>query len=169
MPGYVIHIAIANEYIKKHERKEEYKEFINGVISPDLTDNKKDTHYGKSPAYTNLKEFLNNNNIDNSFERGCFLHLVTDYLFYNFYLEYYTKLEMYHDYDVLNKSLIEKYQVVLPNVIKDKVYYIEDDTKILTKELAMKIIDEVSSMNLDEIAKQVLQNNDKWNRYKNLV
>ena len=36
MPGYVIHLAVAEEYLKKHkERQEEYNEFINGVIFPD--------------------------------------------------------------------------------------------------------------------------------------
>ena len=54
MPGYVIHIAIAQEYLKKHLKKEEKEEFINGVIAPDLTKIKSETHYGKSPAYTNL-------------------------------------------------------------------------------------------------------------------
>lgn len=169
MPGYVIHIAVANEYIKKHKKKELYDEFIKGVISPDLTNDKIKTHYGKSPAYTNLKEFLNNNEITSSFNRGCFLHLVTDYLFYNYYLDYYSKKEMYHDYDVLNKGLIEKYNIILPTVVEDKVYYIDDSTKILTKELAIKVIDEISDMDLDEIAKQVMEDNNKWNQYKKLV
>lgn len=169
MPGYVIHIAIANEYIKKHRRIENINDFINGVIAPDLTDIKSKTHYGKSPAYTGLKGFLENNKIEDSFNRGCFLHLVTDYLFYNHYLDYFDKKDMYHDYDVLNKPLSEKYNVSLPDNIRDKVFYIEDATKILSYELATKIIDEISSMNLDEIAEEVINNNIKWNRYKKLV
>lgn len=116
-----------------------------------------------------MEEFLNNNEIVNSFDRGCFLHLVTDYLFYNYYLEYYSKQEMYHDYDVLNKRLIEKYKVVLPNIIKDKVYYIEGETKILKYDLAIKIIEEISGMDLDKIAKEVKEKRKEWNRYKKLV
>jgi len=139
MPGYVIHIAIANEYIKKHKKIEVYEEFIKGNISPDLTTDKSKTHYAKSPAYTNLKNFLDNNKIDNSFNRGKFLHLVTDYLFYNYYLDYYSKKEMYHDYDVLNKCLIERYKLILPEEIKDKVFFIEDKTNILTYELLLKL------------------------------
>lgn len=53
MPGYVIHIATAQEYLKKH-RKEYSIDFINGTIAPDLTNDKQKTHYGKSPAYTSL-------------------------------------------------------------------------------------------------------------------
>lgn len=169
MPGYVIHIAIANEYIKKHTKRENEKEFINGVIAPDLTDTKSKTHYGKSPAYTGLKGFLENNKIKDSFNRGCFLHLITDYLFYNHYLDYYNKQEMYHDYDVLNKPLSEKYNVSLPDNIKDKVFYINDKTKNLSYELATKIIDEISSMDIDEIANEVLSDNERWNKYKKLV
>ncbi len=169
MPGYVIHIAIANEYIKKHKKVEDIKEFINGVIAPDLTSEKSKTHYGKSPAYTGLKGFLENNKIEDSFNRGCFLHLITDYLFYNYYLDYYDKKDMYHDYDVLNKTLIDQYNVILPDNIKDKVFYINDKTKILSYELATKIIDEISSMDIDEIEKEVLNDNKRWNQYKRLV
>ena len=86
MPGYVVHIVIAQEYLKKHCDKEQKEEFINGVIAPDLEEVKSKTHYGKSPAYTNLLEFLKSNEIESSFKRGYFLHLVTDYLFYNYYL-----------------------------------------------------------------------------------
>ena len=60
---------------------------IQGTISPDLTKDKSKTHYGKSPAYTNLKEFITNNNIDTDYKLDIFLHLITDYLFYNKYLE----------------------------------------------------------------------------------
>lgn len=169
MPGYVIHIAIANEYIKKHKQIENVNDFISGVIAPDLTDVKSKTHYGKSPAYTGLKEFLKNNKIDDSFSRGCFLHLITDYLFYNYYLEYYDKKDMYHDYDVLNETLIEKYNVVLPDNIKDKVFFIQDETRILSLEFAIEIIDEISSMDIEKIANEVMNSNEKWNKYKKLV
>ena len=58
MPGFVMHIAIGQEYAKKHKNIENYDEFIRGNILPDLTKEKFKTHYGKSPAYTNLKKFL---------------------------------------------------------------------------------------------------------------
>ena len=57
MAGYVIHIAIAQEYLKKNKKKYN-KEFVKGAILPDLTSDKTKTHYGRSPAYTNLKKFL---------------------------------------------------------------------------------------------------------------
>ena len=166
MAGYVIHVAIGQEYIKKHKNhKEDYNEFINGVINPDLIKPKSESHYGKSPAYTNLKKFLENNKIDNSFNRGKFLHLVTDYLFYNVYfdefsVENFLKKQIYNDYDILNEQIINKYNVKIPDIVKDSVFF---------KELTYKNIDEVSNLDLDIIAKKVLENNTKWNTYKNII
>lgn len=46
MPGYVIHVAVAQEYLKKHKNvKEDYDEFINGTIYPDSVSDKSLTHY----------------------------------------------------------------------------------------------------------------------------
>ena len=37
MPGFVIHIAVAKEYINKHKNEiKDEKEFLNGVVAPDL-------------------------------------------------------------------------------------------------------------------------------------
>ena len=107
MPGYVVHIAIAQEYLKKHNMKYS-KDFIMGSVAPDFTNDKSKTHYGKSPAYTNLKNFLLKNNIDTDYKKGLFLHLVTDYLFYNKYITKVEKPQIYNDYDYTNKEIIEK-------------------------------------------------------------
>ena len=168
MPGFVVHIAVAQEYLKKH-KKNFSKNFIDGVIEPDFTSDKSKTHYGKSPAYTNLKNFLESNKIDTDFQQGYFLHLVTDYLFYNYYVDNFEKPQIYYDYDSTNKSLIEKYDVILPEKVKDKVFFIDGTPKILTLPLAYKIIDEVSSLSLEEIEKEVNCNNPKWNYYKNIL
>ena len=90
MPGFVIHIAVAQEYLKKH-KKSFSEDFILGSIEPDFTDNKSETHYGKSSSSTNLKNYLSKNKICTDFERGYFLHLITDYLFYNHYLDKFEK------------------------------------------------------------------------------
>lgn len=166
MAGYVIHLAVAEEYLKLHP-EEQYEEFIRGVIFPDSVTQKSTTHYGKSSAYTNLSEFLKENNIDNSYKRGYFLHLLTDYLFYNYYLNEFDKAKMYRDYDILNSKLINKYKVKLPEEVKDKVFNLEGKTQILHFDLACKIIDEVSRLNLEQVEKEA--NSEKWNKYKKLV
>ena len=168
MPGYVIHLAIAQEYLRKHNKKKS-EDFILGSIEPDFTTDKAKTHYGKSPAYTNLKEYLENNKIDDDFKQGYFLHLVTDYLFYNYYLNEIRKPQIYEDYDVTNKTLIEKYKIDLPEKVKDKIFLKNGNPEILTVKLACKVIDEVSEYTLEEIAKEVIEGSDRWNYYKRLV
>ena len=166
MAGYVIHLAVAEEYLRKHKDfKEDYDEFIKGVIYPDSVTDKSLTHYGKKSSKVILKNFLQDNEINNSYIRGYFLHLVTDYLFYNKYLEKFSK-DIYNDYDILNKRLIEKYNVVLPENIQNNVFYKEGETKILTMELAIKIIDEISDLNLNAVEKEIRENpnDEKWSK-----
>ena len=168
MPGYIIHLAIAKEYLRKN-KKEVSKDFLEGTIAPDLTENKSKTHYGKSPAYTNIGEYLKQNNIENDYDKGFFLHLVADYLFYNKYLEKLEKPQIYKDYDYTNKSIIEKYNVEILDDVKEKVFFEEGTPINFTLNLLYKMIDEVSSLNLEEVKKEVKNNDIKWNTYKKLV
>ena len=160
MAGYVIHLAVAEEYLRKHrDIKENYKEFIEGVIYPDSVSDKSLTHYGISSSKTILKDFLKENKLEDSYKRGYFLHLVTDYLFYNKYL------------DIFTKDLIEKYNVKIPIKVQDKVFDKEGKTKILTKELAEKVIDEISALDLKQIEKEIKENPDdeKWLKFNEKI
>ena len=172
MPGFVIHIAIAKEYIKKHNNIKDTEGFIKGNIEPDLTKEKSKTHYGKSPTYTNLKEFLLHNKLDNDINKGKFLHLITDYLFYNLYLKDVpvegTKEILHNDYDIINEKLIKKYNIELLEEIKHNVYYKEGKSKILTLDIAVKVINEISDFNINQVKEEMLKDNKKWNSYKNM-
>lgn len=172
MPGFVIHIAIAKEYIKKHNNIENEEEFIKGNIEPDLTNDKSKTHYGESPTFTNLKEFLKYNKLDNSFNKGRFLHLISDYLFYNHYLRNVprkgTKEILHNDYDLINEELIEKYNIELLDTIKQYVFYKRGMPKILTIDLINNVIDELSNIDLKEVEKEVLEEKEKWKNYKSI-
>ena len=163
MPGYVIHIATAQEYLKKHNSVENEEEFIKGVIFPDSTSDKSTTHYGRSSGHSNIGKFLKSNKINTSFNRGYFLHLITDYLFYNYYLDKFSK-DIYNDYDIINARLMEKYNVNLPIDVKDRVFFFFFLTKVLNYNLACKVIDEISNLDIDIIAKE--SNDKKWNTYK---
>ncbi len=168
MPGYVIHLAVTQEYLRKNNKKKT-DDFMLGSVEPDFTTDKSKTHYGKSPAYTNLKKYLESNKIDNDFNQGYFLHLVTDYLFYNYYLDEIRKPQIYEDYDMTNKFLIEKYKIDLPRKVEDRVFFKDGIPQILTVELACKVIDEISEYKLEEIEKEVIENVEKWSFYKRLV
>ena len=149
MAGFVIHLAIAQEHLKKSKRKEENEEqFIFGSVQPDFIMPKTASHYGATPEYTDLKKFLKNNDIESSIDRGRFLHLITDYLFYN-------------------QQLVEKYNVNVIKEVKDKIYFKEGTPKHMTFDLACKVIDEISELDLDQVKKEVLKDNkNKWNTYK---
>lgn len=167
MAGYVIHIAIAQEYLRKNN-KEYNRDFIKGAILPDLTNDKSKTHYGKSPSYTNLKRFLLENEIKSDIDKGIFIHLITDYLFYNYYIENFSKQYIYDDYDISNKTLIYKYNVKLIDEIKENVHFKVGKMKVLNFSLIYKLIDEISSLNLEQVQKEALNNSPKWNYYKKL-
>ena len=172
MPGYVIHLAVAEEYLRKQKKvKENYNDFIEGVIYPDSVTDKSLTHYGQKSSLANLYNFLKENDLKDSFKRGYFLHLLTDYLFYNKYLDRCSK-DIYNDYDILNRELIEKYKVKLPEKIKKYVFFKDNldglQLKILTYVLSCKLIDDISNMQLDDIAKDVLENPEKWTKFKTL-
>ena len=167
MAGYVIHIAIAQEYLRKNNIKEGNIEFINGAIAPDLTKIKSETHYGEKPSKTNLKKFLMSNEVKTDYEKGFFLHLVTDYLFYNKYLGNYIKEELHHEYDLLNDYLIEKYTVEIPESIKNQIHSEQGQHKLLTKKLVETFIEDVSNLNLEQVEKEVKEQPDKWLKFRN--
>ena len=168
MPGYVIHIAIAKEYSKRNNMKCS-DDLIQGTISPDLTDDKSKTHYGKSPAYTNLYEFLKVNEINNDYNLGRFIHLIADYLFYNKYLTVIKKPDLYEDYDRTNKYLIDKYKIQIPENISDKVFFMDGELSILSIELIENLIDEIASLDLNITIDEIKNKDIKWNNYKRLV
>ena len=172
MPGFVIHIAIAKEYLRKHRDIENEGEFIKGTIYPDLVEDKTKTHYGKSPTYTDLKQYLLQNDFNSSFNKGSFLHLVADYLFYNQYLRNIPRKEskeiIHNDYDIINRILIEKYDISLFEEIKKYIFYKDGQPKILTLDLIERVIEEISNMDLEVIRKEVLKDDKKWKDYKTI-
>ena len=168
MPGYVIHLAVAEKYLKKHKCKnEDYNEFIEGVIYPDSTKIKSETHYGEKSSESNIYEFLKEHELNNSFERGYFLHLLTDYLFYNRYIDTISN-EIYSDYDILNDKLIEKYNVKLPDKVKYTVSSKDGCLVILSMEIIDKLIDDISNYDLEELALDVKKDPLKWTRMRKL-
>lgn len=178
MPGYVIHLAIAKEYINKHKDKiiEENK-FFDGVIAPDLIPKlnknipKSESHYGKkgfSDIESHLDLFLADSNVDmeKDYYKGYFMHLYTDN---EFYLNYFKK-EMqevvnnkdsfYNDYYGLNRYLIEKYSIKKTGnkIIDEYMNFSDSKPRYLNLDKVIKFIDEISDKDLEEIVNQVKDN-----------
>lgn len=168
MAGYVIHLAVAEAYIKKHpEDINDYNKFIEGVIFPDSVSDKSLTHYGEKSSKVNLKWFLEEKEINDDYNKGYFLHLVTDFIFYNKLLECFSK-DIYNDYDILNKNLQERFDVKIPENIKENVFYKEGETKILELESIIKFIEEVSEYKLSDIKERVLEDDKYWLEFRSL-
>lgn len=180
MPGFIIHIAVAKEYINKNSLKiKNINEFIKGIIAPDLNENMTDisnnkniSHYGKwgkNETQINISSFLQDTRVDikQDFWIGYLIHLLTDYYFYNKYFKKETgdiaknKDTFYHDYDCLNQVLIKKYKIEVDNLIdtiKKYVKEIKAEPKYLKPDKVINFIDEVSSINLDNKIKMINKN-----------
>lgn len=164
MPGYVIHVIIAEEYAQNNniENKEE---LIKGTMYPDSIKIKGETHYSPyCSSDTNLYEFLLDKKIDNLFNLGYFLHLVADCVFYNRYFadkKGINNAELVHsDYDILNKRLLKRYDITLPEEVKEYALFKEGELKVLTEEKVYEFINEISNYNLYELAEKILKEKD---------
>ena len=152
MPGYVIHLAIGKRYIEKNNIKDE-ENFLKGCIAPDLLD-KSISHYGKKTDNPNFKRFLAENSLNSEYNQGYLLHLISDYLYYNKYLNRFVDKfcdEIYHDYNKLNEMLIKKYNIEIPKEIQAMVGIEEGEPNILNYESICKFIEAISSINFTQI------------------
>ena len=106
MPGYVIHLAVGKVYAQNN-KIEDLNVFERGIIEPDMVENKAISHYGPYSSQPGLNQFVKANGISSSYNEGYFLHLVTDYLFYQKFLSRWDKA-IYDDYNKLNSRLLRK-------------------------------------------------------------
>ena len=169
MPGFVIHIAIAKQYIKKHKNEiKDEKEFIKGIIKPDLNEeftevikNKSTTHYGAWGNYeitTNIDQFLKDEKVDikNDYWKGYLLHLLSDHYFYNIDFNEEMKQiienndKFYYDYDCLNKTLINKYEIEQMQNIKKYMNFFDGEPKYLKIDRIIRFIEKISDFNIEE-------------------
>ena len=127
MAGFNIHLAIGKSYIDNYPINN-INSFYNGIVAPDLALNKVISHYTSCTDKSNLEYYLSkrvelydyliNNTINSDYDKGIFIHLLTDYLFYNYLFdkEYIRNIDinifnndLYHSYDNTDKYLEIKY------------------------------------------------------------
>lgn len=190
MPGFQIHLAVAKRYLEKNPSSiSNPLDFYHGVISPDLVSNKDISHYtyqGKRSTdlvqYLNEKvelyRFLEKEKVDTDFQKGVFLHLITDYIFFNYFFskEYlstvpYEKFakRLYFAYDLTNSYIEEHYQLDFfdfKETIMKAVYQSKKDRNLLhetptegifTISEIDQFIEEVSSTSLEEYIGVILK------------
>lgn len=91
MASATIHLAVAKKYLEKN-KNHDYEKVIAGALYPDAAQNNDESHYtdinrgsdnlSHVRGKVNLYSFLTNHDNLDDFELGWFLHLVTDYLFF---------------------------------------------------------------------------------------
>ena len=180
MPGFVIHLAVGKRYIEKHEKQiKNMEDFLKGLIEPDLykkqnerKEYKVKTHYSKSEnnhTIIDINRFLKDKKVDikKDYWKGYFIHLITDYYFYNIeFIEECKKAKenndkFYYDYDCLNKDLISKYNInkyKLAPKIKESISVIDGKPKYLTYNKLVDFIEKISNLDINKQIKIIKEN-----------
>lgn len=180
MASFNIHLAVAKLYSSKN-KVEDVFELYKGSIDPDLIKDKSISHYtnvvGKDNLITYLQnkvilnDFLKKNDINNDYQKGIFLHLITDYLFFNdFFTNDYLKdlsyndfiHDLYYSYDCTNEYLANKYDLkeIIEKLLIDETFPPTlNATNILEQTKLDEFIERVSSINLEEYKNRLIEAN----------
>lgn len=187
MASFNIHLAIAKKSAIKNNINN-LKDFFNGSIAPDLVEDTEKSHYSGSRNKNDIIDYLSNkvllynlaldNTIENDYKKGEFLHLITDYLFYNVFFEREYLLnttyegfvrDLYYSYDLTNKYLETNYELdskYFESAINTSVNHtlkmknMEKDfeaTNILGLEKLDNFIDYVSEIDIDQYRTLILE------------
>lgn len=192
MANITVHMAIAQEWAKRH-KVENLDDFIWGAVAPDvLSWEKKNgyvTHYGdkvndKTPLIDNLSNkthidrYLAKNTLLTDYDKGYFLHLVTDLLFYNDFIDiavlqkYYDEHDgqikgcYYHDYDCTLEFVTKTYNVNYQNKHREVTELenkygkcaIKDAPWLYSEQQLADFIIRVAKIDLEELAQKIIDN-----------
>jgi hypothetical protein len=192
MPCLAMHLAVAKEYLRHHPEEKE-DEFILGTIAPDInmkdiekyvngaSEDKNSHHFGENYNTTdmieymkkkvNFEKFFENNDLDTSFKRAYFLHLICDYVFFGEYITHDSisgmtfdeiKLKGFNDYNRITPILIDKYKLTIPDVISGIVMgHSDGELEIISEQYVYEFIKNMSEVNLEEYKNNILKNRSK--------
>jgi hypothetical protein len=157
MPSLVMYLAIAKIYLEKHSEENE-EEFMKGILAPDIKRNlkveKAKLHYGEQSSHRpDLNRFYQERGLDSSYNRGYFLNLLSDYLFYNKFLQEFS-ISIFHDFRKMNKRIKEKYKIDLPQELEGRVRFEVGHLSSIEEESVYKFIDSVGQLDLEEYKEQ---------------
>ena len=176
MASSTIHLAVAKTYLKQHPNLNQEK-VLAGTLYTDSIKDKERLHYSEKDrgpnlvtllkTKVNLYRFLLDHEHRTDFEEGWFLHLVTDYLFFEecFTKEYLSShrfpefhKDLYDAYDCLSQYITEKYHLTkedyqaYPNLYFPTHPY---QPCLFTKEQIDAFIARVASISLEDYSKKV--------------
>ncbi len=177
MASSSIHLAVSKLYLEKSNIIHNKEEVLQGTLYPDTVENKAISHFtdkdrGKDiishlQGKVNLYNFLLQNSTLSDFEFGWFIHLVTDYLFFDecFSKEYLLthtyqefRKDLYFSYDCLNEYIINKYGITL----EDYTIYLNEyypgkayQACLFSKDMLDNFIVRVASIDFERYIKEI--------------
>lgn len=187
MASFNIRLAVGKRYLEKNNNIKDEAAFYAGIIEPDLVDNKDVSHYTGIRNKDNLLEYLANKVlldkylenvvVDTDYEKGVFIHLITDYLYFNnfFDKDYLSNIsysefckDLYYSYDITNKYLEDKYKIdyskfidrINTNIQKDRKEKDMDDeirTNILPSWKLDSFIEYVADIDIEEYKNKIIE------------
>ncbi len=147
MAGFSIHLAVAKRYCEKNSILN-ISDFFKGTVDPDLVENKDTTHYTgvRDTGYLvdylknkiNLYKYLKENTINSDYDKGFFLHLIVDYIFFTDFFDksYINNIsyndfikDLYYSYDIVNNVLLYKYKIDKKLLNEKVIAKIDSDRK----------------------------------------
>ena len=150
MPGYVIHLATANVHLGNFSDVSDPEAFLRGVIAPDMIHPKTESHFGEDTACPDLNLYIDTHDLQNSYERGYFFHLLTDFLFYGgFMRDFVWTPAVYDDYDRLNRMLMDDCRVAVPDEVLDCMGFRDGGLEVFGYDRIRGFIDSVGKIDLD--------------------
>lgn len=152
MPGYVIHLAVGKVYLC-HNKISDVASFEKGIVAPDMEKDKAKSHFGPYSSQPNLNSFINSQGLSTDYDEGYFLHLLTDYLFYNKFLKTWSQ-DIYDDYDRLNARIIEKYGIRIADELQSVVRFKEGNLGFLNEDSLYRFIDTVGKIDVRGIVSE---------------
>lgn len=185
MASLMIHLIIAEKYCKLHSVENE-NEFIMGNLAPDMVEDKEQAHYVEDIDHksymdavlnrVNLEKFCHYNILSSDYTKGFFLHLITDYIFYNQYMskisilkemdknyEYaFVREYVYDEFDKLTGVLQKKYPDINTDILppRSKIA-INKPLELFNENTVDNIIDFCANLNLTETFESVKNGNLK--------
>lgn len=170
MASLIIHLYVAQEYLKKHTEILNKEDFLKGSLAPDLEKEKVKAHYGKVTAKPILKDYLMDNGINNDFDKGYFIHLLTDLLFYNYLIDIDYQINkyglntwkklLYDDYDIISTKYVKKLDVEIPECVQKYIVYKDKSLSLFKKEDLDKLVNNISNINIDKLILEIKENSD---------
>ncbi len=180
MASLIVHCAVAYEYAKTNVI-ENMEDFIKGTLFPDIED-KGTRHFSHyvDPKETienlynkvDLNSFVKKFDIGSDFNKGYFLHMLVDYIFYHDYStqKYFQNHSFENvlkqfgvEYNKLNKPIYDKYPFSLKYIPKEVKQYFNMETlpepKYMPAEDIFDIIEYCSNFNLEHWYNEIKKGN----------